>query len=151
MALKRRKILKSILAATVFAVGVVILGLVLINLSFVKGTIEQYVRENLDLDVTFKGPLRLRLGPNPRVEATAIEIHKLGAVDEVLARVAAVSVNPRLFEILRGRIHVKAIQITDVQFDYCAAMPSFGDDNNGTEPLPSIASTSLLATNLHIY
>ena len=73
MALKRRKILKSILAATVLAVGVVILGLVPINLSFVKGTIEQYVRENLDLDVTFQGPLRLRLGPNPRVEAAAIE------------------------------------------------------------------------------
>ncbi len=97
MALKRRKTLKSILAAIVLAVGVVILGLVPINLSFVKDTIEQYVRENLDLDVTFKGPLRLRLGPNPRVKATAIEIHKLGAVDEVLARVAALSVNPRLF------------------------------------------------------
>jgi len=151
MALKRRKILKSILAATVLVFGVVILGLVPINLSFVKDNIEQYVRENLDLDVTFQGPLRLRLGPKPRVEAAAIELRKLGAVDEVLARIAALSVNPRLFEIVRGRIHIKAIQITDVQFDYCAALPSFGDDNNGTELLPSIAAKTLTVSNLHIY
>ena len=151
MGLKRRKILKSILAVTALALGVIILGLVPINLAFVKDTIEQYVRENLELDVTFQGPLRLRLGQNPRVEATAIEIHKLGAVDEVLARVAAVSVNPRLFEIVRGHIHVKAIQITDVQFDYCAALPSFGDDKNDTAPLPSIAAKTVLVSNLHIY
>ena len=118
MGLKRSTILKSILAATVLALGVIILGLVPINLSFVKDAIEQHVRENLDLEVTFQGPLRLRLGPNPRVEAATIEIHKLGAVDEVLARVAALSVNPRLFEIVRGRMHVKSIQMTDVEFDY---------------------------------
>ena len=41
MALKRHKILKSILAATALAFGVVFLGLVPINLSFVKDTIEQ--------------------------------------------------------------------------------------------------------------
>jgi len=151
MSLKRRKILKSILAATVLALGVVILGLVPINLAFVKDTIEHYAQENLDLDVTFQGPLRLRLGPNPRVEAAAIEIHKLGAVDEVLARVAALSVNPRLFEIVQRRLHMKAIQISGVRFDYCAALPSFGDDKNGTEPLPSIAVKSLTVSNLHIY
>ncbi len=151
MGLKRRTILKSILAATVLALGVIILGLVPINLSFVKDAIEQHVRENLDLEVTFQGPLRLRLGPNPRVEAAAIEIHKLGAVDEVLARVAALSVNPRLFEIVRGRIHVKAIQITDVEFDYCAALPSFGNDKIGTEPLPSIAATNFVVSNLQLY
>jgi uncharacterized protein involved in outer membrane biogenesis len=151
MGLKRSTILKSILAATVLALGVIILGVVPINLSFVKDTIEQQVRENLHLDVTFQGPLQLRLGPNPRVEAAAIEIHKLGAVDEVLARVATLSVNPRLFEIVRGRLHVKSIQITDVQFDYCAALPSFGNDENGTEPLPSIAAKTLVVTNLQMY
>ncbi|TDJ74629.1 MAG: hypothetical protein E2O38_01115 [Proteobacteria bacterium] len=151
MGLKRSTILKSILGATVLALGVIILGLVPINLSFVKDTIEQYVRENLDLEVTFQGPLRLRLGLNPRVEAAAIEIHKLGAVDEVLARVATLSVNPRLFEIFQGRMHMKAIQITGIQFDYCAALPTFGDDEIGTEPLPSIAANSLMVTNLHIF
>jgi uncharacterized protein involved in outer membrane biogenesis len=151
MALKRRKILKSILAATVLAVGVVVLGLVPINLSFVKDTLEQYVRENLDLEVSFQGPLRLRLGPNPQVEATAIEIHKLGAVNEVLARVATLSVNPRLFDIVSGRMHMTAIQITGAEFDYCAALPSFGDGKNATEPLPSIAVKTVIVSNLHIY
>ncbi len=151
MGLKRSAILKSILAATVLALGVIILGLVPINLSFVKDSIEQQVRENLDLEVTFQGPLRLRLGPNPRIEAATIEIHKLGAVDEVLARVAALLVNPRLFEIVRGRMHMKAIQITGVQFDYCAALPTFGDDEIGTEPLPSLAAKTLIVTNLNIY
>ncbi len=151
MGLKRRTILKSILAATALALGVVILGLVPINLSFVKDAIEQHVRENLDLDVTFQGPLRLYLGLNPRVEAAAIEIHKLGAVDEVLARVAELSVNPRLFEIVRGRIHMTSIQITDVEFDYCAAMPSFGNGEISTDPLPSIAAKTLVVTNLHMY
>ncbi len=151
MGLKRSTILKSILAATVLALGVIILGVVPINLSFVKDTIEQQVRENLHLDVTFQGPLQLRLGPNPRVEAAAIEIHKLGAVDEILARVATLSVNPRLFEIVRGRMHMKAIQITGVEFDYCAALSSFGQDKIDTEPLPSIAAKTLVVTNLQMY
>ena len=151
MGLKRSTILKSILAATVLALGVIILGLVPINLSFVKDSIEQQVRENLDLDVTFQGPLRLRLGTNPRVEAVAIEIRTLGAVDEVLARIAELSVTPRLIEILRGRLHMKAIQVTGIQFDYCAAIPAFGDDKIGTEPLRSIAVRTLLVTNLEFY
>jgi len=151
MGLKRSTILKSILAVTVLALSMIILGLVSINLSFVKDTIEQYVRENLDLDVTFQGPLRLRLGPNTRVEAAAIEIHKLGAVDEVLARVAALTLSPRLFEIVRGRMHMKAIRISDVEFDYCAALPSFGNDEMGTKPLPSIAAKTLIVTNLQLY
>ncbi|MFV2033356.1 MAG: hypothetical protein ACC663_12740, partial [Gammaproteobacteria bacterium] len=67
--MKRSTILKSILAAIVLALGVIMLGLVPINLSFFKDNIEQYARENLDLNITFHGPLRLRLGPNPRVEA----------------------------------------------------------------------------------
>ena len=151
MGLKRSTILKSILATIVLVLGVIILGLVPINLSFVKDSIEDYLRENLDLDVTFQGPLRLRLGPNTRVEAAAIEIHKLGADDEVLVRVGALSLNPRLFEIVRGRMHVKSIQITDVEFDYCAALPSFGNDTVGTEPLPSIAAKTLVVTNLQMY
>ncbi len=151
MGLKRSTILKSILVATVLALGVIILGLVPINLSFVKDSIEQQVRENLDLDVTFHGPIRLRLGPNPRVDAVAIEIRNPGAVDEVLARIAELSVNPRLFEIVRGRMHMKAIQITGAQFDYCAAWPSFGYDEIGTEPLSSIAAHTLIVTNLHFY
>ena len=151
MGLKRSTILKSILAATVLALGVIILGLVPINLSFVKDSIERQVRENLDLEVTIQGPLRLRLGPNPRIEAATIEIHKPGVGDEILARVAALSVHPRLIEILWGRMHMKAIQITGIQFDYCAALPTFGDDQIGSEPLPSIAATTLMVTNLHIY
>ena len=151
MGLKRSTILKSILAATVFALGAIILGLVPINLSFVKDSIEQQVRENLDIEVTFQGPIQLRLGPFPRVDAVAIEIRKPGAGDEVLARVAELSVNPRLFEIMRGRMHMKAIQIAGVQFDYCAALPTFADDESGTEPLPSIAAKTLRITDLHIY
>jgi len=151
MGLKRRTILRSILAATVLALSAIILGLVPVSLSFVKDSIEKRLRENLDLDVTFKGPLRLRLGPNPRVEAAAIEIRKAGAVDEVLARVAAVSVNPRLFEIMWGRMHLKAVQITGLEFDYCAALPSFGNEETGTDSPPSIAAKTLVVTNLHIY
>ena len=71
MGLKSSRILKSILAATVLALGVIISGLVPIDLSFVKSNIEQHLQENLDLDVTFQGPLRLRLGPKPRVDGAA--------------------------------------------------------------------------------
>jgi len=139
MGLKRRTILRTILAATVLALGVILLGLVQINLSFVKDDIEQFVRDSLELDVTFQGSLRLRLGPDPRIEATAIEIHKAGAVDEVLLRVDALSA------------HLKAVQVAGAQFDYCAALPSLGDDNKSNGPLPSIAADTVMATNLHIF
>ncbi len=141
----------SILAATGLALGMVILGLVPINLSFVKNNIEQHLRENLGLDVTFQGPLRLRLGPKPRVDGAAIEIRKLGAANEVLARVDAVSLSPHLIEILRGRIHVESIHIADVAFDYCAELPAFGNNETSAEPLPSIAANDLKVTNLQLY
>jgi uncharacterized protein involved in outer membrane biogenesis len=151
MGLKRSTILKSILATIVLVLVVIMLGFVSINLAFVKGHIEQYARENLDLDVKFQGPLRLRLGASPRVEAAAIEIRKIGAVDEVLIRVAALSVNPQLIEIMQGRMHVKSLVLTDIEFDYCAALPSFGNGKGSTEPLPSIAAKTLLVTNLQLF
>ena len=151
MGLKSSEILKSILAATVLALGLLISGLVPINLSFVKSTIEQHVRENLDLDVTFQGPLRLRLGPKPRVDGAAIEIRKLGAANEVLARVDAVSLSPHLIEILRGRIHVESLHIAGVEFDYCAELPALGNDETSAKPLPSIAANDLTVTNLQLY
>lgn len=98
MDLKRSSILKNILTAIGVVLGAIVLGFVPINLSYVKDSIEQQAREVLGIDVTFQGPLRLHLGANPRVEATAIEIHTHGAADDVLARVGTISVNPRLFE-----------------------------------------------------
>jgi hypothetical protein len=143
------KLLKMIGFIALLLLAVVIAGLIPVNLSLLKEPMERLGAEQLDLDITLAGPLRLYLGPNTRIKADKIVIQKHLDSGEPIARIEALTVKPRLGDILRGKLHLRQASVTAATVNYCAELPAIPVTATDS-PLTSIALDELRVSKLLI-
>jgi hypothetical protein len=95
------------------------LGILPINLFFVKEAINVAVRQNLGAELEIHGPLKLRLGFKPQLSASELSLYLPGAQDQPLVVVNQLSIYPELIKIFRGDIHLRSLNASDISIDYC--------------------------------
>ena len=102
----KRKLLAStlLIAVLLTCFG---LGVLPINLFFVKSTISEAVREQLGADLDIQGPLRLRLGFNSSLSASAVSLSMPGSADQPLITIEKLRVRPQLLALLRGDVFLQ--------------------------------------------
>jgi len=78
------------------------LGVIPINLFFVKTAISAAALEHTGAELDIEGPLRLRLGFNPSLSASNLYLHVPGPAGQPLLAIEKVTIKPLLLKILRG-------------------------------------------------
>ena len=126
-------VLALVLAAT--AVGV---GLVPINLAFLKDTLHEAVLEETGLALRVEGPLRLRLGLRPTIDAGDASLGQEGVI---LLTASSVQIRPVLRSALGGAIDIRDFSLEGVTLPFCGTgeCPFLDGDTtlkvNGEAPL----------------
>jgi uncharacterized protein involved in outer membrane biogenesis len=155
MARKTKNILLAALGAFVLVIAVLLSGLLPLNLFFLKSSLANAVRENAGVELSIAGPLRIRLGTRPRINANGIEIKTLDASPRSIAQLEHLEVGPRMLDLMRGDLHFRSLDLAGIELDHCAlfALPSGKVPNNGQGEdgaLPSIAVDRLTMEGLDI-
>jgi len=143
-----RKSLRWSLLVVAVATVVVILGIVPLNAGFARGAVEKAVRDAVGLELSIGGPIRLRLGPWPRV--TSGELVLGNVTQDPLLVVESLHAEIGLFALLRGRIHVLELEADGIAVDYCSQFPEFPDTETGDDPPPSVAVDDVVITGVSI-
>lgn len=102
-------------------------GAVPISLAFLKDTVKEITFAAFGVKVDIQGSLRLRLGWHPSLSATNVTAAVPGDAGTPLVQVDNLSVSPRVFDLLRKRLHFREIESTGVAVNYCAALPARKD------------------------
>ena len=112
-----------ILWVTLAVIGVFIVsiavGLLPFNLFFAKDTITDWVQENAGVQLEIEGPLRLRLGPRPRLTASGIQITLPEASEVPSITAETLSVQPVISNLLRGSIDLSDIRGKGIAQNLC--------------------------------
>jgi len=94
------------------------LGVIPINLFFVKTAISEATLEHLGAELDIKGPLRLRLGFNPSLSASDLSLHAPGHAGQSLIAIEKVKIKPRLLKLLHGDIALRSVDASGITSDY---------------------------------
>ena len=105
----RRKLLLSTIAFAVL-LACVGFGVIPINLFFAKATISEAAREQLGAELDIKGPLRLRLGFNPKLTASSVHFSISGSDGLPGAAIDQLVIRPRLLNLLKGKIDLPSLE-----------------------------------------
>jgi len=121
------------------------IGILPINLFFLKDAIHEAVRHNLGAELEIRGPLSLRLGFKPQLSASELFLRLPGAQDHPLLAVNHLSIHPVLIKIIRGDIHLHSMNASDVFIDYCPeSFPQQANDpSDGDTPSFSLQKLKL--------
>jgi len=109
MVLKIKRFLSVAVLVIVVLLVSVGLGLVPVNLFFVKTAISELVGDKLDANLDIRGPLRIRLGFRPVLSASEISLSPTGAAGQPLVQIESLAIRPRLFQVLGGNIHFRSL------------------------------------------
>ncbi len=128
-------------AALVLVLAALLLGVIPINVGFIKGPVSAVAREKTGLDLAIGGPLTLRLGVNASISTGDIAYgegpgDRLIEIESLRGRVA-------LSALLAGRIHVRELRAQGIRVDYCGKLPQLTDGDSNDEPAPRIAIDQL--------
>jgi len=143
-----RKTLRVLLLTVGLLFIAVLLGILPIRASFLKGPVEATVRDATGLELSIEGPVKVRLGPTPGVTGGKISLRAAAAdplleVDSLQARIS-------LLSLLRGRFHVREFSSDDIRIDYCARLPDFPEKPEEDSEPPSIAVDGVELTRVSI-
>ena len=94
------------------------LGVIPINLFFVKTAISEAALEHLGAELDIRGPLRLRLGFNPSLSASDLSLHAPGHAGQSLIAIEKVKIKPRLLKLLHGDIALRSVDASGITSDY---------------------------------
>jgi len=132
-----RKILRSSLLLVVLAFVVILAGILPINAGFVRGSVENAVRDAIGMELSIGGPVKIRLGPWP--EVTTGDLALGDAAHNPFLLVDLLRAKIGLAALLRGRIRILELESRGINVDYCSPFPEFSDTATGNAPPPSIA------------
>jgi hypothetical protein len=118
MASKPVKLLLAALSAVFLICGGAALGLFPINLFFLKGPLAEAVLEQIGMELDVGGPMRLRLGFSPELQASQIDLRVSGS-DKVLLQIDRLNLGPAIRDLLHGRLHLRHLKATGLRLDYC--------------------------------
>jgi uncharacterized protein involved in outer membrane biogenesis len=93
------------------------LGVIPVNLFFVKPAISEAVLERVGVQLDIKGPLRLRLGVNPSLTASGISLHAPGSTGQPMAGIERLTIRPRLLKTLKGDLDLRSITASGITVD----------------------------------
>ena len=121
------KWLKRLVIAAGLVVTLVLMGFIPISLMPLRDTISDISYAVLGVEVDVAGGLSVRFGLSPSLSGSEIYIGLPDASSKA-ARAALVSVGrlhvvPKLIDIVRGDFYFAAIEIAEVEVDYCAPLP----------------------------
>lgn len=143
-----RKILRSSLLLVALAFVVILAGILPINAGFVRGSVENAVRDAIGMELSIGGPVKIRLGPWP--EVTTGDLRLGNASDDPLLLVESLRVKIELGALLRGRIHVLEVETRGIAIDYCSPFPEFPDKSTESTPPPSVAINDITVTQVSV-
>ena len=140
------KVLLLLLIGVLLAVA---FGVIPINLFFAKTAISDTVKQNLGVELDINGSLSLRLGFNPALSASSLEFLVIDQPDKSLLSVEKLIVRPVLFDVLRGDIHLKYLEVSSAVVNYCPEGLATLDESPSDGKMPSVAVDLLLLKSLH--
>ena len=117
-----RKSLRVLLLAAALAFVAILLGVLPFPAGFLKGPIEDAVRDAAGLELSIEGPVTVRLGPAPGVTSGGISLGAQAA--DPLLKIDSLHARISLLSLLRGRIHLRESSSDGIRIDYCAELPS---------------------------
>ena len=124
----RRKLFLSTIAFAVL-LACVGFGVIPINLFFAKVTISEAAREQLGAELDIKGPLRLRLGFNPKLTASSVHFSISGSDGLHGAAIDQLVIRPRLLNLLKGKIDLPSLEARGVVLTGVSeAVPGFSPE-----------------------
>lgn len=129
----------TILLLVAILLTVIAFGLLPVNLSFAKNSIKSMVQQQLGVDLEIRGPLTLRLGFSPELSASSVVLRISDNNGRPLASVQQLLVNPALFDIFQGFIHLRNVTASNVTINYCPDVITGFDSGAGNGAVPAIA------------
>ena len=139
MALKKPIVILAV--ALILILAALLLGMIPINVGFMKASISAVARENTGLDLSIGGPLTLRLGANPSISTGDVEYGN--EPGDPLIEIAALQGRIALTALLAGRVHVGEFRAQGIRVDYCGKLPQLAEGADDSEPLPRVAVDQL--------
>jgi uncharacterized protein involved in outer membrane biogenesis len=112
-----RNIKKAILGTSlslVILLACFALGLLPLNLFFLKTTISDALRKHTGAELTIEGPLRLKLGWNPRLTAHGIKISLPAVTQHPSAFISKASIRGPMLSALRGEIDLSRVTVQGI-------------------------------------
>ena len=144
-----RKYMRLLLLAAGLGFLAVLLGILPISAGFLKGPVEEMVRDAAGLELSIAGPLKVRLGPTPTVRSGGLSLGAPGAGP--LVQVDSLHGSIGLLALLRGQIRVREFSAAGIRMDYCAPLHDFPDKTEEeVSELPSIAVDGIALTGISI-
>jgi uncharacterized protein involved in outer membrane biogenesis len=99
---------RKILLGTAISLAILLaclgLGLIPLNLFFLKATITEAVRDHSGAELAVEGPLRLRLGPRPKLTARKVTLRWPDETRPLSTYIEELSIQTRMASVLRGDI-----------------------------------------------
>ena len=109
----KKAILGTTLSLVILLAGFA-LGLLPLNLFFLKPTISDTLREHTGAELTIEGPIRLKLGWNPRLTAREIRIRFPAVTQHPSAYISEASIRGPMLSALRGEIDLSHVTIQGI-------------------------------------
>jgi len=119
MALKPGRYLRLTFIVLALLISAVAIGLIPVNLFFAKDAITEWVRENTGGELEIEGPLRLRLGLRPVLNASGIRFAPAGLSDPAVVQADSLFVRSRIGSILHKELDIRELQVIGIAADYC--------------------------------
>jgi len=135
--------LKTALLVVTGFFAAILLGLLPLNLFFAKSFVSELLEESTGLQLQLDGPLRLRLGFAPQLEVVNLTVRN---EPYLIASAENLQIQPRLLELLNGRISIKRASLSELSADVCAPRPKT-DPKPGDESTPPTIAVDVLRLN----
>jgi uncharacterized protein involved in outer membrane biogenesis len=126
----------------------VLVGLLPLNVGFVKGSITSAVRAATGLELSIADPLILRLGANPGITTGGMTYGD--RLDGRFVEVASLEGRLSLWALLSGRIHVGEARARGIYVNYCGPLPRAGEGGDGDASPPPVAVDDVVVSDVVI-
>jgi uncharacterized protein involved in outer membrane biogenesis len=139
---------RALFATLGLAAAVILLGVLPVNVGFLRGFIETAVSDTTGLEFRIGGPIKLSLGAWPSVATAELVLgdvsrNPLVVVDALQAKIA-------LSALIRGQVHVLELEADGIAVDYCSPFPEFADTPAGDTAAPSVAIDAVAITRVSV-
>ena len=149
------KWLKRLLFALGLLVTLVLMGFIPVSLMPLRGAISDISYAAMGVELEIAGGLSVRLGLSPSLKGSGISVGLPGTknigVPAAIISVGRLHVVPKLIDIIRGDLYFAAIEITDVDVDYCAPLPVSEADAGDSTDIPALAVDYIAITDTRIF
>lgn len=112
-----KKILLGASLSVVILLSFIGLGVLPLNLFFLKATISEAVRDHTGAELAVEGPLRLQLGARPKLTARKVTLRWPDEARPLSASIEELSIQTRIASVLRGDIDLENLTADGIVID----------------------------------